>query len=128
MRSPAAGVSLLEMLLSLSLLSILFVGAFQVVTLQADLLEVAEHNNEALLALDSMCAFAQASIAATGRVTEADLRGFAATFAGIRPIQLRRLPVRPVMGSASAILELSMTVPLHRRRASRRYVREVLIP
>ena len=123
-----SGLTILEVLLSLGILSILFLGSFRVAFLQRDVLESVEQTNEAMLALESMRNFVLEKISETGSISEDDLQQIANKFVLSAPLKWKWKNEFEVGGVKRRLLQLTMTVHVANHHFARRYIREVVLP
>jgi len=121
------GVTLVDLLLTISLAGLLFVGGYRLVSAERRALRIARDNNIALYALEGLRNRIVHDIMA-GYSYDADrVAKFAQDLKLPYPVELKVVDGVPETGLQKR-LEIRMTVPRRMNDPQRTYIREVILP
>lgn len=121
------GVTLVDLLLTISLAGLLFAGGYRLVSAQRHALRIARDNNIALFALEGLRNRILSDIM-KGYTYDADRgAGYAKDLKLPYPVALKIVEGSSDTASQKR-LELRMTVPRRQNDPERTYIREVILP
>jgi len=121
------GVTLVDLLLTLSLATILFAGSFRMVVAERHALSVARDNSIALFALEGLRNRIISDIMKRYTFDADRMRIYTNDMKLPYPVELKIIAASPETGDQRR-LELRMLVPARQNDPARTYLREVILP